>query len=214
MNIYLTKRLAKIVVLAMSAIVLELLLSTSSLAQQQPNPTSGSGGANVEQLRRQNQAEIINRESTYNELKKPAGKLSEREQLLLVKQVKDDYISIQVLNNELLKAASTKLPLDYQLISIKAAEIKKRAIWLKENLALPELKDDKKNAKDQASDETVDVKVLVLKLSQKISSFISSPFFRNPRLVEVKTLDKTCHDLQSIIEISQTLKKTSDKLKR
>lgn len=214
MNIYMAKKMAKLIVLAVSVIVLELLLSTSALAQQRPNPTSGSGGSSPQQIMQQNQVEIINRESTYNELKKPAPKLSEREQLLLVKQVKDNYIGIQVLNNELLQAASNRPPTDYQIISVKAAEIRKRAIWLKENLALPESKDDKKNTKDRAADETGEIKELVLKLSQKINSFISSPFFRNPRLVEVKTLNKASHDLESIIEISQTLKKTADKLKR
>ena len=62
----------------------------------------------------------------------------QREPRLAFAQIREDFLRLQVVNNDLMKTVSGNGHLDFKLVARSAAEIKKRAERLNLNLALPE----------------------------------------------------------------------------
>src|SRR5215211_7215654 len=67
--------------------------------------------------------------------RRPAGPPAPR---LALAQIREDFVRIQVLNNDLVRAASRGDALDLKFVSKSAGEIRKLATRLRDNLVLPE----------------------------------------------------------------------------
>jgi len=122
---------------------------------------------------------------------------------------------IQVIKNEMMRAISINNALDYRRILETAAEIKKRANRLKTNLALPEPEDNEKNQsiqKENASDSE-QVKASLLRLDNSIQSFVTNPLFQKP-VIDIQLAAKASCNLESIIELSTSIKKSAERLKK
>ncbi len=169
---------------------------------------------------RSDQVRIIERESTLNEMKAlPGGERRSPGELATLKQVGEDFARLQILNNEMTEMASKGGALEYKLFAGKAAETHKRAVRLKNNLVLPEAKQvdgnnsSRNQAKLQGAVAEEDIKAMISTLAERIKSFIANPYFRTPHLINPQHAEAASLDLRSVIEISNAVRKSTEKLK-
>lgn len=137
---------------------------------------------------------------------------TEREKKLLFEQVSDNFKRIQILNNELMKAAATEEHLDYKRISASADEVSKRANQMQLLLALPPAEEAKTNRKgpDQLDDKQL--RLLIAKLDNAVASFVNNALFRNPLVNDIQLAAKASRDLVSIVELSRIVNKSAKSL--
>jgi hypothetical protein len=128
----------------------------------------------------------------------------------LMDQVNEDFQRILTRHNELVRAVAANQSLNYQFISDAMGEIKKRSTRLQSSLKLqkPETTEDSKTESALTGMETKDEMILVCK---QIESFVKNPIIEKPGTVDAQALDKARKDLQSIIELSDVMKKQADK---
>jgi hypothetical protein len=134
---------------------------------------------------------------------------------IILEQIKEDFMRIQVIKNEMMRAISINNALDYKHISDTAAEIKKRAARLKTNLALPEQEDNEMNRSIQNEDasDSEQVKALLLRLDGSIQSFVTNALFQKP-IIDLQLAAKAIRDLESIIQLSSSMKKSAERLNK
>jgi len=129
----------------------------------------------------------------------------------LMDQVSEDFQRILTRHNELVRTIAANQPLDYRFIADAMGEIRKRSIRLQSSLKLekPEpASDDRKTESLLVGVETKDEMILLCK---KIEGFVKNPIIEKPGTVDAQALDKARKDLQSIIELSDVMKKEADK---
>ena len=147
-------------------------------------------------------------------LRRPAGRAKrEEEERLALSQIKEDYERIQVLSNELAEAVSMPGELDLKLVAKSTSEIGKRAERLLHNLALPELTADVERVKVPAEGQA-QIQSSLLMLRRLVDRFVRSPFFREVNVIDTQVSARTRRDLEGIIELSDRLKKESERLDR
>jgi len=126
-------------------------------------------------------------------------------------QVNEDFTRILTRHNEIVRAISASQSYDYQFISEATGEIKKRSTRLQSSLKLekPEpAADDTKAELLAVGRETKDAMIL---LCQKIESFVKNPIIEKPGTVDAQAIEQARKDLQSIVELSDAMKKQADK---
>ncbi len=129
----------------------------------------------------------------------------------LMDQVNEDFQRILTRHNELARAIAANQSPDFQFIAEAAGEIRKRSVRLQSSLKLekPEaVSDDRKTESLVAGMATKDEMILLCK---KIESFVSNPIIEKPGTVDAQALEKARKDLQSIVELSDFMKKQADK---
>jgi hypothetical protein len=135
-----------------------------------------------------------------------------RDPRLAFAQIREDFLRLQVVNNELARAVSGDGQLDLKLVVKSSAEIKKRAERLKLNLALPE---PAEGQKPPASPDPTDMKQLRAALSRLDGIVVR--FANNLHTKGVSRLDAASYarlqlDLEAIVSLSGRVKKGSEKL--
>jgi hypothetical protein len=130
----------------------------------------------------------------------------------IIAQVKQDFERIQVARNGIVRAAVSGNSLDYKFISEVAGEIKKRASRLEDNLALPEPEGDEKSRNTGVELDEVKIKTALLTLCHRIESFVKSPMFETPGVIDVQHSVKASNDLKSILELSGNIRKSAERL--
>jgi hypothetical protein len=133
---------------------------------------------------------------------------------LLLEQIQDDFSKIQLIHNRMMErsfAPGSKL--DYSYISETAAEIRKRANRLKNNLRLPASEPVEKERRKYggAGDET-QLKQALMGLDELLMSFVGNPLFQKTRIVDVELSNKAERDLLGVIEFSQGISKDAERL--
>lgn len=132
---------------------------------------------------------------------------------IVLEQIKKDFLRIQVIKNEMMYAISINNAFDYKRISDTAAEIKKLANRLKINLALSKSEDSEKNRSSENAPDSAQLKAALLRLDNSIQSFVTNPLFQQP-VIDIPLATKASHDLESIIEISGSIKKRAERLSK
>ncbi len=119
--------------------------------------------------------------------------------------LREDYVRLQITNNELAEAISTGTRLDLKFVSNATNEIRKRASRLKTSLALPE----PENAEPfKVTVEANHLRLALERLDRLVLSFVRNPIFRTPRLIDIKESGTAQLELEEIIELSDQIKKT------
>src|SRR2546423_310983 len=128
----------------------------------------------------------------------------------MMDQVSEDFQRILTRHNELVRAIAANQSLNYQFISDAMSEIKKRSTRLQSSLKLqkPETTSEDKTESALIGTETKDEMILLCK---QIESFVKNPIIEKPGTVDAQALDKARNDLQSIVELSDVMKKQADK---
>lgn len=182
-----------------------LLLALSSTFAQIPNPVADIEIRDESSLRRRSlELERVKREgNTIN----PAG--ASKEQQIKFAQVKADFESIQNLQTAIIKAYTTGKRINYEKIHDSAAEMTNKARRLDENLfgAKQNQKIKVENAKQKS------IRDLIIELDNSIGKFVSSPIFKDTKLVDLETSQKTRIDLEKLLTLSEILSKEAGKMK-
>ena len=159
------------------------------------------------EMQRQLEREMMER-ALEAELSSP----SERDLRLALAQLKEDFLRIQVVNHELLRAASRGGELDLKLVAKSASEIQKRAERLKRNLALPEPEKRPQRLTAEAWREPEKLRSSLTAMAVLILRFVNNPVFKSVTIVDAQLSAKARRDLEEIIELSSQLKKGSEQL--
>lgn len=129
-------------------------------------------------------------------------------------QIREDYVRLQVVNNDLAQAVVTNNTLDLKLIAQSTAEIKRLAQRLKHNLLLPETETCNEPHKVIVGPEVIHLRPALAALDIMIMRMVRNPLFRKPKIFDQHFASQVCCDLEAIIELSAQLKKRSEQLYR
>ena len=129
-------------------------------------------------------------------------------------QIREDYRQIQVVNNDLARLVSDGGALDLKHVAKSVSEIKKRAVRLRENMVLPEPAKAAERPKPPSGPEAEQLKSSLSALDGLILAFVNNPIFEQARVADVQMSAKARRDLEDIIEVSEQIKKSSEKLKK
>jgi hypothetical protein len=136
----------------------------------------------------------------------------EREPRLALAEIKEDFVRLQVVNNDLARAVSGGGELDLKLVAKSASEIRKRAERLKENLALPEATEDEKPPAAVTPTNTEQLRAALARLDGIILRFTNALHEKGVRSFDAKSSARLRLDLEAIIGLSGRVKKSSEKL--
>jgi hypothetical protein len=137
---------------------------------------------------------------------------SEAEKFATLKQVREDFRTIQDVNNKMMSQAWARENIDYAQTSNMLAEINDRAVRLKSNLALPQ--PDKVQHKPLSANGPKEFKSALLLMDRSLMSFVNNPVFRERNVVEVNLAAQATKDLDDVIVYSANLKKIAANLRR
>lgn len=196
-----------------------LLIAPAIGAQQRESPTgavrpSPTGGSVPEMPR---QPSVRERQLKVLEMERAAAKVrTPDEEKLALAQIAEDYEKIQVVNNKMMAATMPAATPDYARVAEVTAEIKQRASRMKENLRLStqDPRDSDKSPTYKKAQDAATIKANLLALDGSIMSFVKSPIFTNPAVVDVEQAAKASRDLENIIEFSNLINKDAQKLKK
>src|SRR3990172_891677 len=122
-----------------------------------------------------NQREARQREMLRESMgRRPDKATNSRYVQAVLAQVKEDFERVQILRNQLVRAASPNTAPDYKFISEATGEVRKRANRLKSNLALPDPDREEKGKKEQAELKDEQMKEAVVTLCHQIESFVTN----------------------------------------
>jgi len=136
------------------------------------------------------------------------GRSSDHERRFVVAQIKEDFLHIQIINDDL------KLQTDMKSVTRSATEINRRASRLKDNLSLPKASatsGPRTAGADNAQDQ---LQSLLSSLSNSIKRFVENPVFESAKVIDARLSEQAARDLRQIIELSKRIKKSSERLSR
>jgi hypothetical protein len=196
-----------------SVAILTLLLSAATARAQTLNrPPTDPGTRPREEAR---PASIEERQFRMMEMEKEAARpRSEEEQKLALAQVAEDYREIQVINNKMMGASIPSAAPNFQMIARTLDQIRKRAIRLKDNLRLAELKEKPATEKFKPAQTTPELKSHLLALDNSIMRLVKNPIFKNPDVVNVDEAAKARGELEFIIVTSPLISKDAERLNK
>jgi hypothetical protein len=129
----------------------------------------------------------------------------------MMDQVSEDFQRILTRHNELVRVIAANQSLNYQFISDAMSEIKKRSARLQSSLKLEKPEKTTDDSKTDSAFTGMETKDEMILLCKKIESFVKNPIIEKPGTVDAQALDKARKDLQSIVELSDAMKKEADK---
>ena len=200
----------------LAAAILSLCLSGTTMAQGKPagvgpppnnNPNLDDRARQVDEGRLRSAEMDVGADEKNRKLVQEA-----------IANMKEDFLRIQVLRNDIARNLVARKPLDYQLISEQTAEINKRASRLNLYMRAHAAEAEKENnLPDRRSEEMIGALVRLCKL---IDSFTENPALKNIATIDSKDVAKTKEnkdnadrDLLAIITLSGTVRKKSENLK-
>ena len=202
-----------------AALILILLSPVSSTAQTAPQITSPT------QQKPATQTNVPDAGARYPngdmqvrtiELEREHARAN-RDPTAILNEVNEDLHRLQALNEEIAPAASATPAAqpDYKHVLDLTAEVKKRALRLKTDLALPQTaKEEKRNDLKEADNGQLQPGLTML--GKLLEGFLHNPIFSGG---DVGALDphltaQAKRDLDDIIALSEKLRKTADKLNK
>ena len=129
----------------------------------------------------------------------------------VLKQINDDFKTLQVLNNKLMSEVEDQGGVDYKEISTMLADIGSRAARLKSNLALPKVDEKKEKANSELTTAAA-LKDRLMEFDKVVMSFATNPIFQQANVIDVELAKQASGDLATIIERSGKLKNAAAKL--
>jgi hypothetical protein len=128
-------------------------------------------------------------------------------------QVSEDFQRILTLHNEMVRAITANGPLNYHFISDAAGEIRKRSTRLQSSLKLQKPEPATPNRQAETDLKVMQTKDELILLCKQIESFVRNPIIDKPGTVDAQQLERAREDLQSVVEISDAIRKQLDKRK-
>jgi hypothetical protein len=196
-----------------------ILMSTTSaaiFAQKRSDPTVAGSAASRRERILARESDLANRELNFRLLRDQAkaGKPTAQNLKLARTQIFDDFERIQIISREMRSNTAVSLSPNYKLISGKAKELHTRAKRLKTNLAVPDLEQSDVVVTQALATNDDQMRAFVNTLNQLVKDFVTNPVFQNPKVTEVRQFMMLRQNLLAIIEISHSIKRSAEKLKR
>ncbi|HEX8492532.1 MAG TPA: hypothetical protein VF658_06795 [Pyrinomonadaceae bacterium] len=204
-------RLISRISLSLGAILsLLIFMASAALAQQPPGQIGPPPGATPKEQSQDRQS----REFRLRNVERDASKAQVNQQRLkaAIDIVKQDFKRIQIVRNEMVDDLVAQKPLDYKLIAERAGEINKRAHRLKTFMMQPISEEQEKELKHEIDYKHEEIKAALIKLCNTIYKFTENPILKTPDVVDVEQSGKAGRDLLSIIELSDNIKRSVEKL--
>lgn len=127
-------------------------------------------------------------------------------------KVKEDYEGIQEANNDILNMLAVGKEIDYKVLGDAANDIRKRASRLRSYMVTLELVPDKERKRSPNEIELAEMKPALLSLDASIVRLIRSPVFKEfGKVVDVESSAKALNDLDTIIDLSERIKRSVDR---
>ena len=181
----------------------------------------GAGNpAEVERLERERrdremrEADLRERQLLLRNMKPDARPAERPAPRLATAQIREDFVRLQVLNNELAKANSRADALDLKFVSRSAAEIRRLAARLRDNLALPGAGDAPVNPVVKAAPPPAQLGPALAALDGLILRFADGLASKGVYLVDAQSSAGVRRELEAIIELSGWVKKASERLEK
>lgn len=187
-----------------------LILSVCANAQNVPPPPTPIAEKDVREnttKMRSIELERIKRESQKNRRVE-----STKEREIRFAKIKKDFEDIQKLQDSIIKTYTTGKTINYPKISKAAANMRKNALRLDENLFGAKQKKEDKNKRSKNSKQK-SVRDLIIELDNAIGKFIKSPIFQNTKVVDSEVSKKAQSELEEIMRLSNMLSLEADKMK-
>lgn len=144
-------------------------------------------------------------------LRKPILTTADRSaRLAVLKQINEDFRSMQVLNNQVLTEVTSEAVIDYKSVANKIGQIGGKANRLKANMLLPKPLDLGKNSSVVSS--AAELKNALLEFDRVVMSFAHNPIFQQTNVMDIEPAKQASNDLELIIKQSQKLKRAAEKL--
>lgn len=160
---------------------------------------------------------VRERQMIMDEMRREMGEEAppRKSEELRMTEIAEDYRDLQQVNNKLMAAVMRSKEPDYDLINKSAADIRRRAERLRENLALPapEAKGEAKAGPKPAADAK-GMKAALLALDRSVMSFVRSPLFKNTDVLDAEVAARASRDLADVIERSRLAAKDAERLGR
>ncbi|HET7287737.1 MAG TPA: hypothetical protein VFI71_09720, partial [Pyrinomonadaceae bacterium] len=190
-----------------------LMFCTSPVfAQNSPGAPVIDRTANTDRIRQQ---DMSRREwQLRNFGNEPNAPKDRRQVEALMAQTEEDFNRILTLHNEIARALTSKNDLDYHFVSEATAEIHKRASRVQSSLALRPSPEETLELEKSAAPKDLPVKEELVKLCHQIRSFVTNPSIENPNTINAEQMAKARKDLETVIQISERIRKDADKLSR
>jgi len=134
--------------------------------------------------------------------------------MLIIAQIKEDLGRIQDLHQEMVNSAADDRVLDCKRMSETTEAIRRRAIRLKNNLALPKSEERTASRKAQILVDYDQVRASVSMLSDSILAFVTNPLLRDSNVIDAELSTKANRYLERIIQLSGSIKNSVDRLKK
>jgi hypothetical protein len=179
-------------------------LATPLLAQQNP--------PNRQPPALDNRSELRDRDTNITLLERGKDEALNKQAALV--QMNEDFERIQSVDKDILSAVSTNGTPDYKRISDGLADIKKRAIRIRNYMVLPPTAKDEKAQKRRDELDTGQVRPALITLNDLITSFVTNPLFRRDTDVDYTLVARARRDLDGIIDFSEKIRKSAEKLNK
>jgi len=172
-------------------------------------PVAGQSGGDPAKLQME---EMNRRELQLNGMNGDKGHSNDpgRSQAMM-DQVGEDFQRILTLHNEIVRGIAANRSLTYRFISDATGEIRKRSARLQSSLKLPKPESPTENRGTETELKVVAMKDDLIMLCKQIESFVRNPIIDKPGTIDAQQLEKARRDLQSIVELSDWIKKEADK---
>lgn len=181
-------------------------------AQRSDRPPTPSERMRERQMRRESQMETsMMIEALKRDNRRRPGEVRESVASL---QLKQDFETIQTVNNQMMTMTFSNNVLDYKLISESSAEIRKCAARLKSRLPLPEAGKDETESKSLKNWDEINreqLKPALLFLDDLIMRFVGNPIFQQSEVFDLQQTSRAKRDLQAIINLSGKITKHAEK---
>ena len=141
------------------------------------------------------------------------GPLSAKRSQAMRDQVSEDFQRILTLHNEIVRAIGANRSLSYQFVSDATGEIRKRSARLQSSLKLQKREPTTANRQAETDLKAMQTKDELILLCKQIESFVRNPTIEKPGTVDAQQLERARKDLQSVVEISDAIRKQLDKQK-
>ena len=128
----------------------------------------------------------------------------------LMDQVNEDFKRILTLHNQIVRAIGANQSFDLQFVSEATGEIRKRSARLQSLLRLSK---PETTAGPGFDPKVMEIKDELILLCKHIEGFIKNPIIDKPGTVDAQQLRNARRDLQSVVEVSEAIKKHVDKQK-
>ena len=152
------------------------------------------------------QRDMQSREWALNHISDEVNKHFKKEKQSMFAQVRDDFKRLQIVDNELMDTVFVKNIFDAKTINNATSEINKRALRLREILALPKVESKGKDEKLPAITTDEAIKRRLFALDQSIVGFVGSSVFKEPKVLDSSEATVAAQNLERIILFSNDLK--------